>query len=230
MRDVMELPLIGGLVESGAREAVRPQAALALAAMAYLLGSVPFAYLLGRARGVDIRKLGSGNVGATNLGRVLGRRWGILAFILDFLKGLLPVAAANLAAAPASAGAGVLLFHAQMACALAAVLGHVFPIYLRFRGGKGVATSFGAVTGLSWLAALLAGAVWLLVFLATRTVSLASIAAAFTFPIATIIIFWSAPPSVAVPMGCLAAGVGALIVARHGSNIRRLLAGRENRF
>jgi glycerol-3-phosphate acyltransferase PlsY len=176
---------------------------------------------------VDIRKVGSGNIGATNLGRVLGRRWGILGFILDFLKGLAPVLAVPLLPALPD---GVLAAHARIACALAAVLGHVFPLYLGFRGGKGVATSFGALTGLAWPAALAAGFVWLGFFLATRVVSVASIAAACIFPLATAFLFRKSPPSVAWPMDLLALGVAALIIVRHRSNIRRLLSGREGRF
>jgi glycerol-3-phosphate acyltransferase PlsY len=211
------------------REASIPMAAL-LAALAYLLGSIPFAFLLGKMRGVDIRRMGSGNIGATNLSRALGRRWGIAAFLLDFLKGLLPALAAAGLPPPASPGTGLLLPHAQIAAAAAAVLGHVFPLYLRFRGGKGVATGFGAVAALAWGAALVAGGVWLALFLITRTVSIASIAAALTFPAAAFVLLRGAPAAVAVPVGIMTVGVGALIVARHHSNIRRLLRRQEGRF
>src|SRR5215510_2681621 len=145
---------------------------LALAALllgSYLLGAVPFALLIGLAKGVDIRKSGSGNVGATNLSRALGRSWGISAFALDFLKGLLPVLAVGWAGG-GRPWAGLAEPHVRMAAGAIAILGHVFPVYLRFRGGKGVATSFGALTGLAFWAALAAGAVWLLVYVATRTV------------------------------------------------------------
>src|SRR5262249_2583059 len=145
--------------------------AIGLTAAAYFIGSIPFALILGKARGVDIRTVGSGNVGATNLSRALGRRWGITAFVLDFLKGFVPAAAPGWLAAPplpagpvevspgwwavySPASAFLPVSIAGVACALAAIIGHVFPIYLRFRGGKGVATSFGAVTALAPLAAL----------------------------------------------------------------------------
>jgi len=204
---------------------------------AYLLGSVPFALLLGFWRGVDIRAAGSRNIGATNLARTAGRRWGIAAFVLDFLKGVLPVLSVAWTASgrPAIVGAvpesgGPRIEHVQMACALSAILGHILPIYLRFRGGKGVATSFGAISGLSWMAALIAGTVWGAVYLATRTVSIASLIAALVFPAATFFIHRSSPPDVAIPLDLLTVAVAAIILIRHHSNIRRLLSGREHRF
>jgi len=211
-------------------DAVSIPAAIVLVALAYFLGAVPFAFLLGKSRGVDIRTVGSGNIGATNLTRALGHRWGVAAFLLDFLKGLLPVVLVAGWARAFPSARGLLVPYTQIICALAAIVGHVLPVYLRFRGGKGVATSFGALTGLSWAAALAAGAVWLGIFLLTRTVSLASIGAALAFPVGTAVAFWAQPPAVAIPMDLLAALVGALIVFRHRSNIQRLLVGREDRF
>jgi acyl phosphate:glycerol-3-phosphate acyltransferase len=199
----------------------------ALAAGAYLLGSVPFSLILGRLRGVDIRTIGSGNIGATNLTRALGRRWGIAAFALDFLKGLAPVVLALLLARPEIE---VRPEHAAMACGAAAILGHVFPIYLRFRGGKGVATSFGVIAGLAPVASLAAGAAWLGLFLLTGTVSIASLAAAAVFPPGVLYCYRHGPPSVAIPMVVLGVLVALLIVVRHRSNIRRLLSGKEGRF
>ena len=204
--------------------------AAALTVAAYLLGSIPFALILGRFHGVDIRRTGSGNIGATNLSRALGRRWGIAAFALDFLKGLLPVLAAGLLASPQPPPGGIHPLHAQIACALAAVLGHVFPPWLGFRGGKGVATAFGALSGLVWPAALSAGAIWLVLYLATRTVSIASLGAAAAFPIVTAIVFRDQPADLAWPADLLAVLVAALIALRHRSNIRRLLTGQEGKF
>ena len=203
-----------------------PIAAL-LVAGAYFLGAVPFALLLGFLKGVDIRKVGSGNVGATNLSRALGRAWGVGAFALDFAKGLLPVLACSLSSVE---GGTVRIEHIQVASGLAAILGHVFPIYLRFRGGKGVATSFGAVTGLVWVAALAAGAVWAALYFATRTVSIASLGAAVVFPLGTAWVARDEPMDVLVPRIGIAIAITLLIVVRHRSNIRRLVRGEESRF
>ncbi len=208
---------------------MRVLTAAALVAAAYLLGSIPFALILGRIHGVDIRRTGSRNIGATNLSRALGRRWGITAFALDFLKGLIPVLAAGLVGSPEPPPGSVLPLHVQTACALAAILGHVFPVWLGLRGGKGVATSFGALSALVWPAALGAGAVWLALYLATRTVSIASLGAAAAFPIATIIVLRHQSAAAALPADILSVLVGALIVVRHRSNIRRLLLGQEGR-
>ena len=221
---------MGAFGEVGAHTSVSFSWAALLAAFAYLLGAVPFALILGLWKGVDIRKVGSGNIGSTNLSRVLGRKWGIPAFLLDFLKGLIPVLIAGWLPESEPGARRVAAEHAAMAAALAAVLGHIFPVYLQLRGGKGVATAFGALTGLVWPASLAAGAVWGALFLATRTVSIASLAAACTFPLGTILYFRTAPSAVAVPMDLLSAAVCALIVARHRSNIRRLLRGEEGRF
>jgi acyl-phosphate glycerol 3-phosphate acyltransferase len=191
---------------------------------AYLVGAVPFGYLVARARGVEIRKEGSGNIGATNVGRVLGRRFGILVFALDFAKGALPVLAARLAPAtdlPADS--------LPVAAGVAAFLGHLFPVYLRFRGGKGVATAAGVVVVLVPLIALAALLTWVVVLSCTRTVSLASLAAAALLcglRLAATDHPWAADHFV-VTSFCLA-GAG-IIFVRHWANVRRLLQGTENR-
>jgi len=208
--------------------------ALAFILAAYLLGSIPFGLLLGRLRGVDIRTTGSGNIGATNLSRALGRRWGIAAFLLDFLKGFAPVLVAGLVGSSWPMQGGIRYQYVQIACALFSVLGHIYPAYLRFRGGKGVATTFGAITALAWMAALAAGVVWLLLFLKTRTVSIASLAAAAVFPLATVLaaftVYRSEPLSTTLPPIFLALLAAVIITIRHRSNIRRLRKGSEARF
>ena len=149
----------------------------------YLLGSVSFALILGKLNGINIREHGSGNVGATNLGRALGKKWGLICFFLDMGKGLVPVLAygliAGLITAEGSIGAVEML--KWLAIGVAAVIGHVFPVFLKFKGGKGVATSAGALLGF-WpvltVPVLVAGVVWFVVTKATAYVGLASVIAA----------------------------------------------------
>ena len=206
-------------------------------ASAYLLGSVPFALLLGKLGGVDIRGVGSGNVGATNLTRALGRRWGVAAFLLDFLKGLAPVVAGALLLTPPLYGGGTpgpiplpSLVQARILLGVAAVLGHVFPVFLGFRGGKGVATSFGVIAGLLPLAALAAGAAWILAFYVRRVVSIASLVAVVVFPAGTVLFYRDLPEEDFYTLLALTLALAALVVVRHRENIARLLKGRENRF
>jgi len=194
---------------------------------AYLLGSVPFGLLLGRMKGVDIRHQGSGNIGATNLARSVGRTWGVLAFVLDFLKGTVPTLLAVSAFSQPEAELAPWL---PPAVGVAAVLGHVFPLYLKLRGGKGVATAFGALTALSWPATLAAGGVWLLLFLITRTVSVASLASALALPIALVILRASVPPEVYPWTLGVTIFLAVLIFARHRANLVRLFRGEEFRF
>lgn len=201
---------------------------LSLVLASYLLGAVPFSLLLGLARGTDIRKVGSGNVGATNLSRALGWKWGYLAFFLDFAKGALPVvgALALESRAPGSVcpqeGGWV-----PVLAGLSAILGHVFPVYLGFRGGKGVATTFGVMAALSPLAAVLAGAVWGIVFVLARLVSVASLAAAVALPLGVWLFEQGSRPQGSAAVQAFAIAIALLIVVRHGENIRRLLRGEE---
>jgi acyl-phosphate glycerol 3-phosphate acyltransferase len=191
---------------------------------AYLVGAVPFGYLVARARGVDLFKQGSGNIGATNVGRVLGRRFGILVFALDFAKGAVPVLASRLAPAE-----GLPVDSLPVAAGVAAFLGHLFPVYLRFRGGKGVATAAGVVAVLVPLTALAALLTWAVVLSCTRTVSLASLAAAALLCGLRLTATphpWAADQFVVTLFCLLGAG---LIFARHRANVRRLLQGTENR-
>jgi acyl phosphate:glycerol-3-phosphate acyltransferase len=188
---------------------------------AYLIGSIPFSYVVARLRGVDVRRVGSGNVGATNVMRSAGWKAGLAAFALDFAKG----AAATLLARhlaemhrpeQASLWAG--------AAAAVAVLGHVFPVWIGFRGGKGVATGAGAFLPLAPLAAVAGIAVFVLVTAASRYVSLGSIVGTLTLAAVTFVI----PGDAAVSAG--AAVSAAVIVAKHRGNIERLLRGEERRL
>ncbi len=192
----------------------------------YLVGAVPFGVLVARWRGVDLLHHGSGNIGATNVGRLLGRRFGILVFLLDFAKGALPVLVATRWLPGADVGPDVL----GVTAGVAAFLGHLFPVYLRFRGGKGVATGAGVVTVLMPGPALAALAAWLVLVTATRFVSLASLAAAALLCALRLSLTphpW-APERRVVTGFCLAAV--ALVFARHRGNIRRLFQGTENRL
>jgi glycerol-3-phosphate acyltransferase PlsY len=199
---------------------------------AYLLGSVPFAFLIARAHGKDLRTIGSGNIGATNLARAVGRPWGYFCFALDVLKGLAPVA---LVRAIGGVPDNPLLLSLWLLVGIAAILGHVFPVYLRFKGGKGVATSFGVALGL-WpyftLCALVALAVWIAVVLIWRYVSLASISAAVAFPCALVLGILTVPDwhSASLwPLVVAAIVIPILVIVRHRENIRRLAAGTESK-
>jgi len=199
---------------------------------AYLLGSVPFAFLIARAYGMDLRTIGSGNIGATNLARAVGRPWGYFCFALDVLKGLTPVALVRvLVGAPNSP----LFLSLWLLVGIAAILGHVFPVYLRFKGGKGVATSFGVALGL-WpyftLCALVALTVWIAVVLIWHYVSLASVSAAVVFPIALVLGILAVPgwhSASLWPLLVAAIVIPILVIVRHRENIHRLVAGTENK-
>jgi acyl phosphate:glycerol-3-phosphate acyltransferase len=181
----------------------------------YLLGSVPTGYILGRLAGVDVRTAGSGNVGATNVARVAGKRVGILTLIADTAKGLIPVIVAR-----------ELEFSLLTVAAvgLAAFFGHLYPIFLKFRGGKGVATAFGVFLGLAPLATVILIVVFAIVMASARIVSLGSIATALASPV----VLWFCDYSV-ILVG-MATLIAALIIIRHSTNIQRLRAGTEPRF
>jgi glycerol-3-phosphate acyltransferase PlsY len=194
----------------------------------YLLGSVPFGYLVGRIAGIDIRKFGSGNIGATNVVRVLGKRYGYSVFVLDFLKGLGAVAISAAIATRARPEWESAETYAVLG-AVSAVIGHSFPPWLKFRGGKGVATSAGALFGLMPLAMVIGVTIWILVFLLTRYVSLASITAATALPFVIFIISARSKlneKALFYSSICLAG----LVIWRHRSNLSRLMHGTESRF
>ena len=183
--------------------------------LAYILGSVPSGYILGRLAGVDVRSVGSGNIGATNVARALGKWQGTLTLAADAAKGFLPVfTALQLGLSPA----------AMALTAIAAFLGHLFPLFLKFQGGKGVSTALGALLALAPMATLVLIVVFAVVALASRIVSLGAIAAALAAPL--MLWLFLQPPAI-VGMGLFLA---AMIILRHRSNIQRMLAGTEARF
>jgi glycerol-3-phosphate acyltransferase PlsY len=201
---------------------------IGIAFLGYLLGSIPTGYLAGRIAGVDIRKTGSGNIGATNVVRTLGKRYGYPVFAIDLLKGLTAVIfstalARHLDLTPR--WAQIFGITAGVCC----VLGHSFTVWLKFKGGKGVATSIGVIFGLMPLAALIVLGVWIVTFELTRYVSVASMIAAAALPIAVILLsrHLQRDNGVLVYFSvCLAA----VIVLRHRTNLVRLIRGTEPRF
>ncbi len=194
----------------------------------YLLGSIPFGYLAGRLVGIDIRQAGSGNVGATNVVRVLGKRYGYPVFALDVLKGFGAVKISMLMASgrPPDWNSPEIF---GILAAMSSVLGHLYPPWLKFNGGKGVATSAGALLALTPVATLTGVAIWIIVFCLTRYVSLASIIAAVALPI-VILVFSSQDQNKGKPLFYCSACVAAVIIWRHRSNVSRLMRGTEPRF
>jgi len=193
-------------------------------ALSYLLGAVPFGLVLIRlVKGVVLRTVGSGNIGATNAMRAGGKPLGLLVFVLDCMKAW---AAVVLVAPGVGAASGADLGVLRVACGAAAVLGHCFPVYLRFRGGKGVATACGALVGLAWQVFLIGGAIWIVTLLVTRFVGLASMAMGAGFVAAAWWLVGREQPELVVG----AALLFVLILARHRSNITRMLAGTEPRI
>jgi len=216
----------------------------------YLLGSLPFGYIVGKAHGMDIRQHGSGNIGATNVMRVLGKKPGYTVFACDALKGIIAVIAGKLIAdhqsitvsqaQTAYQGANLAIFHSTyfvklpesigaISAAIACIIGHNFPLWLGFKGGKGMATSAGVLIAMMPETAAGCMLVWAAVFLSTRYVSLASIAAAIALPLITMLLLitgfifgW--------PYFYFAVAACILAIWRHRSNIVRLLNGTENRF
>lgn len=190
--------------------------ALFAAGAGYLIGSLPFGFLVAKANGVDIFSVGSCNPGATNVKRCVGKKAGNLVFLLDAIKGFVATAWPIFLAGET--------FHYGLIGLVFAVLGHSFSLFTKFRGGKGVATMLGGVVALMYLAALVGILVWLAVFYASRYVSLASICLAISLPITNLVT--GAPAT----LTWVSLALGLLVVVRHKDNISRLLKGEENKF
>jgi glycerol-3-phosphate acyltransferase PlsY len=193
------------------------------ALMGYLLGSIPTGFLVAKARGVDIRTVGSGNIGATNAFRVLGKGFGIFVLLMDALKGWLAVIVGTWFVSRLLPG--VPLEYLRITAGIAAILGHNFTCWLNFKGGKGIATSAGVLIGLVPWALLIILSIFIILFLATRYVSVGSIAAAFALPFAT----WFTEDH-DIGLTAVMAAIGALAILKHRKNIQRLLNGTENRI
>ena len=206
----------------------------------YLLGSIPCGLLISQSQGLDIREHGSRNIGATNVWRVMGKKWGLLAFVGDTAKGWLAVLLGMWLAARWSVTLDLPHGHilppdfAGITAALGCILGHTFPVWLRFKGGKGVATSLGVILGMMPLAALIDFAIWAVVFKVSRYVSLASIVAAGALPVAVIgLMFFGPAQGWGAVQGWgnfyFAVAAAALVIKRHTANLQRLRAGTELR-
>ena len=205
---------------------------------AYLLGSIPFGIIIARAYGKDLRSIGSGNIGATNVARALGRKWAYVCFLLDVLKGLGPMLITmfivNRLSTETQREQAVFIW-LWLAVGIAAILGHIFPLYLKFKGGKGVATSLGVALGL-WpyytICALVAFGVWVVVVLIWRYVSLASIAASITFPAVLFIAILLKTSWDFInlwPLLIAATAIPLMVILRHRENIKRIIAGTESK-
>ena len=192
---------------------------------AYLLGSIPTGYLVARAKGIDIRTVGSGNIGATNVFRILGKPAGIFVLVFDGLKGF---AAASVWSADLIVKTFALsaenAVYLRLLAGLAAVLGHNYTCWLRFKGGKGIATSAGVLAGIVPLALAIILGLWILLFALTRYVSVGSLVASFTLPFAT----WFTTKNWTLTL--VTGAMGALAIFKHKANIQRLLNGTENRI
>ena len=205
-----------------------------LIVISYFIGSVSFALLIAKAHGIDLRAIGSGNLGATNLARGCGKKWAYICFALDVLKGFIPVLAAKLLIIPDRPSAANL--SVWLLVGAAAILGHIFPFYLKFKGGKGVATSFGVVLGI-WpyftVPGLIAFALWAFIVLTWKYISLGSVIAAAVFPVLMIILtiflknwqfdnLW--------PLILASIFLCSLVIFLHRGNVKRLLEGTENKI
>ena len=189
---------------------------LIILVVAYMLGSIPFGLIIGKMKGIDIRKYGSGNIGTSNVGRILGKKAAIATLLGDGLKGLLPVLLARVVI---GGNPGMLT-----ATGIAAIVGHNWPIWLKFRGGKGVTTSYGAFLGIAWLPALATILTWVVV---TKLTTKSSVAALISSPCAPIFAWLFRQPLAFVLYGVVTFG---MIYIRHVDNIKRILAGTESRL
>jgi len=195
---------------------------IATALLGYLLGSISTGFLVARARGVDIRTVGSGNIGATNAFRVLGKGLGIFVLLMDALKGWIAVQVGAYFINRLLPGAA--LDNLRITAGIAAILGHNFTCWLNFKGGKGIATSAGVLIALVPWALVIILSIFIILFLTTRFVSVGSIAASFSLPFAT----WFTTKDVGLTI--VTGAMGALAILKHRKNIQRLLNGTENRI
>ena len=200
----------------------------------YLIGAIPFGVIISFAHGIDLRKIGSGNIGATNLGRAVGKKWAYFCFLLDAGKGFLPAVSAKWliigdTLTPAACGL-------WLAVGCAAILGHIFPVFLKFKGGKGVATSLGVALGIYpyfTIPAVLSFLVWVPIVLKSRYISLGSVTAAVMFPVffaLAVIISESWEFAVLYPLLIAGIAIPVMVLIRHRRNIAEIINGTENKI
>jgi len=205
---------------------------LILTAFAYFLGSIPFGLIIAKVHGKDLRSIGSGNIGATNVSRALGKKWAYFCFFLDVLKGLVPMLIGIKLVSVTPSNGELFLW---LLVGIASVLGHIFPVYVRFKGGKGVATSFGVALGLWPYYTVCAGfafLVWLIFVLIWKYISLGSIAGAIAFPVTlflTIFLKSGWDFSNLWPLLTAAVAIPVMVIVRHRENISRIIAGTESK-
>ena len=196
--------------------------------LSYLLGGIPFGYLIAITKGIDIRTEGSGNIGATNVSRVLGRKYGLIIFVLDMLKGFLavfflPALVSGVIKVPTT-GDNLLV----ILCGFCAILGHAFPVYLRFKGGKAVATSFGVFIWLAPIAIAISFGAWIVTILVSRYVSLGSMIGTLSL-VGVIVLVVDSPFGDNIYLTLLSVAVTILVIAKHTSNIKRIISGTEKK-
>ncbi|NUN24635.1 MAG: glycerol-3-phosphate 1-O-acyltransferase PlsY [Candidatus Jettenia caeni] len=192
--------------------------------ISYLIGSIPFGFLITKmVKGVDIRQFGSGNPGATNVGRVLGKPYGILVFILDMLKGFLPVFLFDRLFSGYGHNLTLIL------CGMGVICGHTFPVFLNFKGGKAAATSCGVFLWLAPLPLIISAAAWLLIITISRYISLGSMLSSIVL-VVCIILFGKDPFGQGLYLTLFSIFISILLIVRHKSNIERLLRGTESKI
>ena len=194
---------------------------------AYLIGAIPFGFLIGKMRGVDVRTVGSKNIGATNVFRTVGKKWGLLAFFCDVMKGFLPTLAASIFL---TNNQQLTANHLPLCVAIACVVGHMLTPYMKFKGGKGVATAFGALIALMPATVGIAFALFAIVFACSHYISLGSCTAATALAIAVWVPFIDHAGYRDLPLCILVTLIAAFIVWKHRSNIGRLVRGEENKI
>jgi len=203
---------------------VEPLSYIAIAITAYLVGSIPTGFLVAKAKGVDIRSVGSGNIGATNVFRILGKPAGVFVLVFDGLKGFAACAWFSDVVIKSFAVTPDDEVYLRLVAGLAVVIGHNFTCWLKFKGGKGIATSAGVLAALVPWALIIILSIWIILFILTRYVSLGSVAAAFTLPFAT----WLTTKNWTLTI--VTGLMGALAIYKHRGNIQRLLSGTESRI